>query len=189
LSWDTHIDRITKKANSTLGFLRRNIRVHSEPLKSSAYKVLVRPQLEYCSSVWSPHTNAHITQIESVQRRAARWAKHDYGQTSSFTEMLQSLKWRRLDLRRIDSRLILMYKITHNIIAIPVHDYPIPLTRQSSHDHSSAYRLINAPTDYYKFSFFPRTVVHWNCLPPDIPACTTLELFSQAVCQIEHISP
>ena len=41
LSWDTHIKRISKKANNTLGFLRRNIKIHSESLKSSAYKVLV----------------------------------------------------------------------------------------------------------------------------------------------------
>ena len=40
LSWDTHINRISKKANNTLGFLRRNIKIHSESLKSSAYKVL-----------------------------------------------------------------------------------------------------------------------------------------------------
>ena len=52
LSWDTHINRISKKANNTFGFLRRNIKIHPESLKSSAYKVLVRPQLEYCSTVW-----------------------------------------------------------------------------------------------------------------------------------------
>lgn len=29
-SWGTHIDNITKKANQTLGFLKRNIKVHSQ---------------------------------------------------------------------------------------------------------------------------------------------------------------
>ena len=43
LSWDTHTNRISKKANNTLGFLRRNIKIHSESLNSSAYKVRVRP--------------------------------------------------------------------------------------------------------------------------------------------------
>ena len=54
LSWSTHIDNITKSANQTLGFLKRNIRVHNKDLKSAAYKTLVRPQLEYASTVWSP---------------------------------------------------------------------------------------------------------------------------------------
>ena len=54
LSWSTYIDNITKSANQTLGFLKRNIRVHNKDLKSVAYKALVRPQLEYASTVWSP---------------------------------------------------------------------------------------------------------------------------------------
>ena len=87
LSWDTHINRISKKSNNTLRFLRRNIKIHSESLKSSAYKVLVRLQLEYCSTVWCPFTDSNISKLEAVQRRAARWVKHDYGQTSSVTDI------------------------------------------------------------------------------------------------------
>jgi len=92
LSWDTHKNRISKKANNTLGFLWRNIKIHPESLKSSAYKV--RPQLEYCSTVWCPFADSYISKLEVVQRRAARWVKHDYGQTSSVTAMMQSLHWR-----------------------------------------------------------------------------------------------
>ena len=55
LSWSTHIDNITKSANQTLGFLKRHIRVHNKDLKSEAYKTLVRPQLEYASTVCPPH--------------------------------------------------------------------------------------------------------------------------------------
>ena len=73
-TWQTHIDNICKKAKQTLGFLRRNIKVHSQKLKSTAYLTLVRPQLEYCSSVWSPFSDSGMSQIEAIQRRAARWA-------------------------------------------------------------------------------------------------------------------
>ena len=51
LSLSKHIDIITKEANQTLGFLKRSIWVHNEDLKSVAYKTLVRPQLEYVSTV------------------------------------------------------------------------------------------------------------------------------------------
>jgi hypothetical protein len=94
LTWDTHINRVTQKANCSLGFLRRNIKTHSEPLKATAYKMLVRPLLEYCSSVWSPYTDTLTNQIEAVQRRAGRWVKNDYGRLSSVSEMLESLHWR-----------------------------------------------------------------------------------------------
>jgi len=58
--------------------------IHSE---SSAYKVLVRPQLEYCSTVFCPFTDSNISRLGAVQRRAARWVNYDYGQTSSVTEI------------------------------------------------------------------------------------------------------
>ena len=51
LSWSIHIDNITKSANQTLGFLKRNMRVHNKDLKSVAYTTLVRSQLEYASTV------------------------------------------------------------------------------------------------------------------------------------------
>ena len=54
LKWSEHISNITKKANQKLGFLKRNIWAHNKNLKSAAYKTLVRPQLEYASTVWSP---------------------------------------------------------------------------------------------------------------------------------------
>ena len=94
LSWTPPtppIDSVSKKANQTLGFLKRNIKVHNKDLKSTAY-TLVRPQLEYASTVWSPHTATDITKLEAVQRRSARWATHDYQRTSSVTQMIKDLK-------------------------------------------------------------------------------------------------
>ena len=36
VSWSPHIDNTTKKANQTLGFLKRNIQVDNKDLKSAA---------------------------------------------------------------------------------------------------------------------------------------------------------
>ena len=189
LSWNTHISRISKKANQTLGFLKRNIKIHHEDLKATAYKTVVRPQLEYASSVWSPHTDTAIQQIEKVQHRAARWVKRDYSRTSSVTAMLQSLKWRRLDLRHIDNRLSVMYKITHDLVAIPRDQYLTALERHSRTSHPMAYRQIATSTDYIKYSFFPRTIVHWNSLPPEVVSLPCVDDFNRAVSQINHVSP
>ena len=77
---------------------------------------------------------------------------------------MQSLQWRRLDRRRIDNKLSLMYNITQNVIAIPISDFLIPLVRPSRHYHPLSYMLITATTDYYTFPFFPRAVFYWNNL-------------------------
>ena len=188
LTWNTHINNITKKANQTLGFLRRNIKVHSEKLKATAYKTLVRPQLEYSSTVWSPHTATLIEQLEAIQRRAARWTKRDYSRTSSVTDMMTTLNWRRLDQRRIDQRLTMLHNILHDRVAIPRPNCLIPSTRSSRTSHSQTFQQIHAKTDYYKFSFLPRTIIHWNSLPPDIIDLPTPE-FSTAASRIEHASP
>jgi hypothetical protein len=47
MSWRSHIDKTVKKANSTLGFLRRNLKVSNQDTKTAAYKTLVRPTIEY----------------------------------------------------------------------------------------------------------------------------------------------
>ena len=66
--WNTHFDKITSKANSMLGFARRNLGSAPRKVKIQAYKSLVRPHVEYCSSVWDPHTNRNIQKIEAIQR-------------------------------------------------------------------------------------------------------------------------
>ena len=55
LRWNTHISNICTKANRTLGFLRRTLFSCPQNVKEAAYKGMVRPILEYGSSVWDPH--------------------------------------------------------------------------------------------------------------------------------------
>ena len=54
LNWNAHISSITAKANRTLGFVKRNVKTRNEETKELAYKTMVRPQVEYASSVWTP---------------------------------------------------------------------------------------------------------------------------------------
>ena len=56
LSWNTHVNNITSTAYKTLGFVKRNVNTTKQSVRELAYKTLVRPQLEYASSVWSPST-------------------------------------------------------------------------------------------------------------------------------------
>ena len=66
LDWGHHIDIKVNKANQTLGFLRRNLGNCSELIKDLSYKSLVRPNLEYASTVWDLWKVKHIKQIEAV---------------------------------------------------------------------------------------------------------------------------
>jgi hypothetical protein len=89
VNWN--IDSITNKANRTLGFLRRNLKISSISIKEQAYKTLVRPLVEYASPVWDPHHQTDIRKLECVQRRAARFVLSSQHNRSSVTDMIQRL--------------------------------------------------------------------------------------------------
>ena len=92
-------------------------------VKEAAYKELVRPVLEYGSSVWDPHTHGLQEELEKVQNRAARFVTGNYVfETGSMTGILGQLKWESLKKRRKDSRLILLYKGLKGKARIPTDD-------------------------------------------------------------------
>ena len=78
LNFNKHINNICKKANATLGFIRRNTYYCQRYVKIDAYNTYVRPILDHAAFVWSPHTATSINKLESIQRRAARYVKSDY---------------------------------------------------------------------------------------------------------------
>ena len=170
------------KANKILGFLKRNLQVKQEDTKSLAYKALVRSNLEYCSTIWSPHTQKLKHKLENVQRRAARYVTHRYHNTSSVSNMLNHLNWPPLEHRRNFSRLTMLYKITHNLVAINPNLYLIPQTTTHTRKTSPLhYQTYSTRTDYYKFSFFPHTITLWNALPHTAVAATSLDQFKSLV--------
>lgn len=70
LSFNRHIDFIISKANSMLGFIKRNSKDFCDPYTlRTLYISLVRSNLEYASVVWTPFYNVHNERIESVQRQ------------------------------------------------------------------------------------------------------------------------
>ena len=60
------------KANRTLGFLRRNLFSCPQDVKEAAYKSMVRPILEYGSTVWDAHCNGLNDELENVQKTHRR---------------------------------------------------------------------------------------------------------------------
>ena len=148
-----------------LGILRRNLRSASTETKTNAYITMIRSNLEYCASTWYPHQKKYEQNIELVQRRASRFILDIYHNTSSVTSMLDELSWETLKSRRIKIQLTNLYKIQHDLIDVEASKY---LTKRSTTvrpRHSSQLNLYQPSSDQFKFSFFPRTIIHWYSLP------------------------
>ena len=67
LKWASQINKISNKANSVLGFIKRNQKHANRDLKELAYTSLVRSILEYSSTVWDPFYQKDIDRLERVQ--------------------------------------------------------------------------------------------------------------------------
>ena len=107
MNWSKHINNVCTKANKTLAFLKKNLKICSRKIKEMAYKSCVRPALEYACTVWDPYTQQYIDRIEAIQRRAGVSSCND----------IEDLKWTSLQGRRKTARLAMLYRIHNNIIA------------------------------------------------------------------------
>ena len=162
LRWNTHVSNVCTTANRTLGFLRRNLYSCHQEVKEAAYKRLVRPVLDYGSSVWEPPGVFLQEELESLQKRAARFVTGNYSyETGSMTGILGQLKWESLKKRRKNNRLILLYKGLKGKASVPT-DGLIPKTRRAGNQHSMAFQTPIANTDAYKGSFFSLPTRDWN---------------------------
>ena len=85
----------TRPTKLTLGLIRRNLGDCTAPVKAAAYSTVVRPVLEYSSTVWDPHQTSDIHNLEQVQRKAARFVHRNYTERTPgcVTSMIQSLGW------------------------------------------------------------------------------------------------
>ena len=78
IRWDNHINKIINSASKTLGMVRRNLWGCSKQTKSLAYVTLVRPKIEFASSVWDPYLSKHSLALDKIQRSGARFVISEY---------------------------------------------------------------------------------------------------------------
>ena len=176
LSWEPHIRNICAKANQTLGFLRRNLRIGATKVKEASYKAYVRPILEYACTVWDPSTDTQMKILEAVQRRAARFVVNRYHNTSSVDAMINRLEWPSLHQRRKTCRLAMMYKILHDQVQFDKTKIQPAPTRQRRKHHQQLSQ-IQCRTDYRKAAFLPKTIREWSNLSKEAVAASTLDTF------------
>jgi hypothetical protein len=157
LKWDKHINDITSKGNKALGFLKQNLKTSNQQIKTQAYQALVRPKLEYSCSIWDPHTSKSSRTIEMVQQRAARYICNRYHNTSSVSDMLNIINLPSLAERRLRTRLVMMYKVSFHLVAVPSDILIVSDTRTRKY-HPLTYRQIHISKDTYRHSFFPYTI-------------------------------
>ena len=65
LNFGKHIQTIVTRANRVLGMIRIAFACMNKAMFLNIYTALVRPLLEYCVQVWSPHQSKHVNLMSS----------------------------------------------------------------------------------------------------------------------------
>ena len=174
LKWNGHINQVTKKANSTLAVLRRNLHHCPRPTKSLCYLILIRPLTDYSAVIWDLHTVENIRKLEMIQRRASRMVYADYQTTSSVSTMLCQLQWTTMQERRAQAKACMMYRVVNQLIDIPSQ---ILVPTISSRGNNITFLVPYARTLIYQISFCPDGIRIWNSLPSEAVKVPSIDCF------------
>ena len=179
MRWTQHIDMLASKGHRSVGFLRRNFSSCSTKAKATTYTTMVRPVLEYASSVWDPHLVRDSQKLEKVQRSASRYVFNNYNRTpGTVTNLLESLQWDTLEKRREISRLAMIYKIENGLVDLNPSCF---YNKADSRTRGNKIFQERPSNPVFRDSFFPKTLSHWNKLPPRLTQSKTLGTFKHGV--------
>ena len=165
----------------------RNFKQCTKDVKAATYTTMVRPVLDYASTVWDPHKQGDIKTLEQVQRRAARYVCNDYTSRTPgcISAMVEDIGWESLQVRRYTARVSLLYKIQHGLVDIESSRYMRPSDSRTRGQRGLFQERTNC--DAHFNSFFPRTIRDWNELPRHITEASTLEEFRTSLArQLVH---
>ena len=181
LNWTDHCQKIVQQASLSLNRLRRAMYGCYDTAKSLAYKALVRPCLEYGSTVWSPYTIKNINLLESVQRRAARWIKSRYDSTlyrwnKNTDDCLKELKWPTLASRRQYQSIIMVHSIMQKQTPINFNNH-FQFNTNSTRSHPLTLQIPSSSINALRYSFYGNAPFLWNSIPYEILSSESNSLF------------
>ena len=179
LTFEEHIAKQVKKANSILGMINRSFERLNPTIFLVLYTAFVRPHLEYAQSVWSPKLRKYVNLIEGVQRRATRLVP--ICKDMSYEERLRFLGLPTLEFRRLFCDMVQVYKHIHYYDKSTL---PNKLTTRTRPNRRHKYELTpNFGKDGFRGaqtnSFFYRSILYWNRLPNHVVEAKTVKVFKE----------
>ena len=113
LLWDKHIEKICKKVGAGIAVMKRIKPFVPIETMRLIYNALIQPYFDYCSPLWDNCCAYLKEKLQKFQNRAARIiAGASYEIPSA--DVLETLGWEALEVRRKRNKAILMYRILKN---------------------------------------------------------------------------
>ena len=136
-----HINNICKKSNALCAMIFRSFEFRNAYFLISLFNMYFRPQLEYASTVWSPHLKMDIAKFDRVQRMYTKRVpalRH-----LSYVERKVYIGTRSLEHHRLYFDLLYLYKILHGLLDVKLDSVSVApsVSRQALRNHGFGLNL------------------------------------------------
>ena len=181
LLWNDQVAMVVAHSIKVLNLLRRTMFGCSKQVKSKAYLALVRPHMEYCAPVWMPFQKYLIDELESVQKRAARWIcskwnKVTFTWTKSYTECINELFWMPVSDRHKLLICCQVFKMIYSLDCLHFEKF-FQFVNPNTRSHPLSIKCVQSRVNCYRYSFFVNAPFIWNDLPSTLHDCSCIASF------------
>ena len=173
LTWSRHVDYVTSKASSRIGFLRRLRKRCPSLVLQTLYQCCIRPVLEYASVTWSGMGKSDARRLERCNRSAARLITG----TSLSADLPHPILLARAGLDSLEARRNLAqckfcYRLLHDSqpghLQDAFHEWLPPASTHHMRRRSLLVRLPRPKKSVLQRSPIYHSFVTWNSLPSTI---------------------
>jgi len=190
LKFDKHISCIVAKASQRAALILRCFKSRDAILLFRAFAAYVRPILEYCSQVWSPHYSTLINKVECVQRRFTK-RLHGFSKLP-YLERLKLLSVETLELRRVRADLVMVFRIVNHCVALDARELFLFRTNLSldrpTRGHNMRFVKPHCNLNCRLNAFNCRVINAWNSLPQAVIDCKTVNAFKNSLNSVDLTS-
>ncbi|EYC21212.1 hypothetical protein Y032_0020g6 [Ancylostoma ceylanicum] len=164
--FDDYIREIVGKASCKSNYILRAFKSRDLKLLFKLFTVFVRPQLEYCSQLWSPYKKNLVDSIEQIQKSFTYRCFLRKGLLrKSYEERMKALGSESLAFRRKIADLVFMYKLITEESDLKLYDiFDRPPMVEITRGHPYRIKPERPKTAAYAGSFVARSVHQWNNL-------------------------
>ncbi len=181
-NFSEHVSIQVAKARKLTALILRTFQVDRS--RVLAFKMYVRPLLEYCSFVFSNMRKADRLLLEKVQRSFTK-AVTGYSSTHNYRSRCAILHLDPLWLRRLRLNLVILFRLIHNLIHSDISNVgfkPSSVYNLRLHKHMLPYEI---PQTSVRSRFFLQVYSRlWNKLPALIRSCCSLSQFKHLLSKL-----